>query len=431
MDLSALFPAAPSYFPSLLGEEQARLAQQQAQQQGLLGAALGLLSAGGPSRTPVSFGQSLAQGLQAGQQAYTGALQQRVQEQMLGQQIAEMQKKRQQQEAMQKLFPQVFQRTGGEEGQPVRYSIDPSKLSLLAATSADPLSALKTIGETTKTLREAGLTTQPLQQDNPFELFANDTTLPESLRAVAQRYYSSFSSGLLPPDKIDERIRQLGDAAQRSATNKESLELRKQQMEQSLKLAQSQQEMTGLIAAGQQDISRGMLELRREQAAATQAEKERLQREEQAKKDDAREQFKVTLSNMMKNYDTLLKEGAIVSTQSSALENLGARSSVSGTGRAIGAAIGSVAEQQRQTIEQTRPLLLNLIKNATGMSAQQMNSNAEMQLYLNAATNPALGYEANMEAMANLDRLFGTGDLAKQIEQKLQSSRSRTGRSQW
>ena len=60
-----------------------------------------------------------------------------------------------------------------------------------------------------------------------------------------------------------------------------------------------------------------------------------------------------------------------------------------------------------------------------------MNSNAEMQLYLNAATNPALGYEANMEAMANLDRLFGTGDLAKQIEQKLQSSRSRTGRSQW
>ena len=108
MDFSALFPPAPSYFPGLLGEEQARLAQQQAQQQGLLGAALGLMQAGGPSRTPVSFGQSLAQGLQAGQQAYTGALQQRVQEQMVGAQLAEMQRKQRQQQTYETAL------TGGE-----------------------------------------------------------------------------------------------------------------------------------------------------------------------------------------------------------------------------------------------------------------------------------------------------------------------------
>lgn len=121
MDFSALFPPAPSYFPGLLGEEQARLAQQQAQQQGLLGAALGLMQAGGPSRTPVSFGQSLAQGLQAGQQAYTGALQQRVQEQMIAQQIAEQQRMLKEREAARTILPTLIKDSAAQQsfyGQP-------------------------------------------------------------------------------------------------------------------------------------------------------------------------------------------------------------------------------------------------------------------------------------------------------------------------
>jgi hypothetical protein len=108
MDLSNFFPAAPSYLPGLLGEEQTRLARQQAQQQGLLGAALGLMQAGAPSRTPISTGQALAQGLSAGQQAYTGALQQRVQEQMIAQQIAEQQRALREQEAARAILPSIM-----------------------------------------------------------------------------------------------------------------------------------------------------------------------------------------------------------------------------------------------------------------------------------------------------------------------------------
>jgi hypothetical protein len=68
-----------------------------------------------------------------------------------------------------------------------------------------------------------------------------------------------------------------------------------------------------------------------------------------------------------------------------------------------------------------------LIKNATGMSAQQMNSNAEMQLYLNAATNPQLSYEANLEALKNLDRLYGLGGVAKEIEKELKNPAKPSG----
>jgi hypothetical protein len=109
MDLSNFFPAAPSYLPGLLGEEQARLAQQQAQQQGLLGAALGLMQAGAPSRTPISTGQALAQGLAAGQQAYGNVLQQRTQESLINRQLQEEQRKKQEQEFMRQLLPLAVQ----------------------------------------------------------------------------------------------------------------------------------------------------------------------------------------------------------------------------------------------------------------------------------------------------------------------------------
>jgi hypothetical protein len=109
------------------------------------------------------------------------------------------------------------------------------------------------------------------------------------------------------------------------------------------------------------------------------------------------------------------------------MSNLGARLSSSGFGQAVGGAVGGKSQEERQKIEQTRPLLLNLIKNATGMSAQQMNSNAEMQLYLNAATNPQLSYEANLDALKNLDSLYGLGNVAKEIEKELKNPAKPSG----
>ncbi len=155
--------------------------------------------------------------------------------------------------------------------------------------------------------------------------------------------------------------------------------------------------------------------------------------EKEQTKTEAKDQLTATVEQLKKNYDTLLQEGGIVSTEATGMANIGARMSSSGLGRAVGGAVGTKTQQQRETIEQTRPLLLNLIKNATGMSAQQMNSNAEMLQYLNAATNPNLSYEANMEALANLDRLFGLGSAAKKIEDQLKKDQGKGGqtRSGW
>jgi len=122
----------------------------------------------------------------------------------------------------------------------------------------------------------------------------------------------------------------------------------------------------------------------------------------------AREEMSGVIQQLLNSYDALRAGGGIVS-KDAGVSNIGARVSQSGIGQFLGGAVGTKNQTERQKIEQTRPLLLNLIKNATGMSAQQMNSNAEMQLYLKAATDPTLSYEANKSALDNLERLYGLG----------------------
>lgn len=110
-----LFPQAPSYLPTLLGDEQARLVQQQAQQQGLLGLGLGLLQASAPAPVRSSLGAGIAQGLATGQQMAQSVYQQRVQEAEMARKIEEMKRQQQMQALMQQIAPIAAR--GGDIGQ--------------------------------------------------------------------------------------------------------------------------------------------------------------------------------------------------------------------------------------------------------------------------------------------------------------------------
>lgn len=113
------------------------------------------------------------------------------------------------------------------------------------------------------------------------------------------------------------------------------------------------------------------------------------------------------VSDLGKYYDTLDKNNAIVSQKKSGLENLSARLSSGEAGQFLGGALGTQSQTARDAIAQARPLLLQAIKNATGMSAKQMDSNAELKMYLAAATDPKLSLEANKDALKRLDELYG------------------------
>lgn len=84
----SMSPDDPSFLQSLLGPNGSLSSGMNSP---LLGIAMGLLQAGGPSRMPTSFGQALGQGMQTGQQFQSQGLQNAMQRLMMGQNIAKMQ----------------------------------------------------------------------------------------------------------------------------------------------------------------------------------------------------------------------------------------------------------------------------------------------------------------------------------------------------
>jgi hypothetical protein len=411
----------------LLGMSQADIARNRddAQAQALYALA-GRLFAGG------NTGQSIAEGLQAGQKAYKGGMQDTLQSQLQNVQLADMIRKRQleqqalaeQQRIQGVLGRGVTPEVMGMPAQPVeedgRYmgetpavvarpaGFDLARIApqlmgssegrktlteLLAAQKAMG-GELTKLGKNEQLLRVnpftqmtevvAGAPKRAQVQDNPFDIFANDPNVPPALRATAQRYSQSYATGAIDDETADKRFGELATRIQSS---------------DQFKQAQAQ---TAAIAQGSQATSRMLAEFNIGQ-------KQEKAQEKADVKTEAKKQLSDVVNQLKTSYDTLLEGGGITSTATGGRENIGAKMGTSAVGQFMGSALGTKNQEQRQIIEQTRPLLLNLIKEATGMSASQMNSNAEMQLYLKAATDPKLSYEANVTALKNLDKTFGLG----------------------
>lgn len=137
------------------------------------------------------------------------------------------------------------------------------------------------------------------------------------------------------------------------------------------------------------------------------------EQEKEATKKEGQKTVNTVLGTLYSQYQGLAEKGGITDTSKSLSENIAARTASTGAGQYVSGFTGSEAQALRDTIMQTRPLLLNAIKNATGMSAQQLNSNVELQTYLKTATDPGLSIQANVNAMNNISELFGLGEKFK------------------
>lgn len=115
------------------------------------------------------------------------------------------------------------------------------------------------------------------------------------------------------------------------------------------------------------------------------------------------------VSDMGRLYDELDKGGGIVDTRSSGASNLINKLQSSDVGQYVGGALGTENQQNRDTIKSYRTQLVNAIRQATGMSAKAMDSNTELKLYLESATDPSKGLQANKAALAKIDELYGEG----------------------
>jgi len=120
-----------------------------------------------------------------------------------------------------------------------------------------------------------------------------------------------------------------------------------------------------------------------------------------------KETVNTLIGGLKDEYTKLLSNSGITSTAQPATSNIPAAIGSSGIGQMTGKLLGTENQSARNTIAQSRPLLLQAIKSATGMSAKQMDSNVELKMYLAAATDPTLDYETNIKALNQLEALYG------------------------
>ena len=378
-----------------------------------------------------SGGASIVEGLQQGQQAYRQAMQGGLQQQLQNAQLQDMLRKRQQEQAAlaeQQRIQQVLKRATGPEvfaetpltnmmgqeiagpnmPQPKGMGLTQDVVNQLIG-SQQGQAALGQMADLMPKLRKAGIGTEQRPEDNPFLVFTQDETIPKNVKTLAEQYAKSWSSGRLDPDVADKRFAELTSMAQRVQDRDAAQANLKAQQEQMNEFKRQGLEQSAQARTLANQIAMGNQAIQRMTAEFNIGQKQEKAQEKADVKSEAKKQLSDVVSQLKNSYDTLYEGGGITSTTAGGRENIGAKMGTSAVGQFMGSALGTKNQEQRQIIEQTRPLLLNLIKEATGMSASQMNSNAEMQMYLKAATDPKLSYEANVTALQNLDKTFGLG----------------------
>lgn len=124
------------------------------------------------------------------------------------------------------------------------------------------------------------------------------------------------------------------------------------------------------------------------------------------KEGQGKEMLSQELDNMRQHYITLKDLGGMPSSEQSGLSNASSWAQSSALGQLGGRVLGTKEQDERNAIKATRLRLMNAIKNATGMSAQQMNSNVELKTWLDSLGDPTQSFESNMEIIKSIEDAF-------------------------
>lgn len=131
---------------------------------------------------------------------------------------------------------------------------------------------------------------------------------------------------------------------------------------------------------------------------------------------------KEVLSDTLETAKTLVNDlynlGGMTSTSKQPLANLVTSLQTGTVGQIAGQTFGTKTQAKRDEIKSIRLQLLNAIKEATGMSAQQLNSNVELKTYLDSLGSEKMTKEANLAIIENISTRYLKGQAAKPEKNK-------------
>lgn len=131
---------------------------------------------------------------------------------------------------------------------------------------------------------------------------------------------------------------------------------------------------------------------------------------EQRTQQRGRDNVSNTVSTLRDLYAELRERGGAVESGGGLMAAPGNIANyIAGTavGKPFGRALGTKEQATRDKIINVRRMLVTQIADAAGLSAQEMNSNVELQGLLDAATDPTQSIETVEETLNEIERLYG------------------------
>ena len=127
----------------------------------------------------------------------------------------------------------------------------------------------------------------------------------------------------------------------------------------------------------------------------------------EAERGQARQEFDKTLANIVTQYKDLGEKGMLVKSGETTLANR-AKAAAATAAPGLTTVLSPERGEAVSTLANMRQTMLSALMGATGMSAKNIDSNAEMRAYLNSLSNPGQPVKTIVDTLNNLSERFGT-----------------------
>jgi hypothetical protein len=260
----------------------------------------------------------------------------------------------------------------------------------------------------TASLAQAAKTQLSIKQEE--DLRAELAKLPPT---ATQEQILSVVTKYGPPDKVMAVLQRSADlAAQRETTLQLGREKIEAKLESDLRQAKTDLEKEQLRIESKKELAQLMASLKGPSSAVLKAQE----------KAEKVQEGQLALGDTISTAETLVKDlakmGGITSTSKGPLANLVTSLQTGTVGQMGGRVFGTKEQAKRDELKSIRLQLLNAVKEATGMSAQQLNSNVELKTYLDSLGSEGMTKEANLAILDNLSRRYLKGEAAQPAKNK-------------
>ena len=138
------------------------------------------------------------------------------------------------------------------------------------------------------------------------------------------------------------------------------------------------------------------------------------QAEKQAQDEIERARGKGEVANIIgglaSKYNELATTGGMTSTKKGTMENIGSYLANTALGQEAGKMTATQEQSLRNEIRAQSPVLLQGIKKATGMTAKEMDSNADVKRWMEAMGSTTFDVQSTLGILKSLNAQFGSGN---------------------